>query len=66
VPGALSRVTAVIAEAGANILQVYHDRLAPEQPVHLSRVEFDLEILSHGHAAEIRRLLHEAGIDVVL
>jgi threonine dehydratase len=66
VPGALSRVTAVIAESGANILQVYHDRLAPEQPVHLSRVEFDLEILSHDHAAEIRRLLHEAGIDVVL
>jgi threonine dehydratase len=64
-PGSLSRVTALIAESGANILQVYHDRMAPEQPVHLSRVEFDLEVRGSDHARELRSALTEAGITLL-
>mgnify|MGYP001765625444 CR=1 FL=1 len=40
-------------------------RMAPEQPVHLSRVEFDLEVEGREHGAEIIRSLQEAGIQVV-
>ncbi len=64
-PGSLFRITEIIARHRANILQVYHDRMAPEQPVHLSRVEFDLEVEGREHGGEIIRALQEAGIQVV-
>lgn len=65
VPGALSKITGIIAECGANILQVYHDRLAPEQPVYVSRVEFDLEIQGQDQAETIFRTLEDRGIQVM-
>ncbi len=64
-PGSLARVTGLIAGLGANIFQVYHDRLSPEQPVHLTRVELDLEIQGHDHAQGILGALAEAGIEVM-
>jgi threonine dehydratase len=64
-PGSLAQVTALIAELGANILQVYHDRLAPEEPVQLSRVDFDLEIKGRDHAETVLQALKDRGIQVV-
>jgi threonine dehydratase len=64
-PGSLARVTQIIAGTGANILQVFHDRLSPDQPLHLSRVEFDLETQGREHVAEIRRLLQAAGVEMM-
>jgi threonine dehydratase len=64
-PGSLSKVTGLIAGLGANIFQVHHDRLAPEQPVHLTRVELDLEIEGHDHARRILDAVAEAGIEVM-
>lgn len=62
VPGSLAKVTQMVAETGANILQVFHDRLSPEQPLHLSRVEFDLETRGPDHIQEIRRVLTEGKV----
>lgn len=64
-PGSLAGVTQIIARTGANILQVFHDRLAPDQPLHLSRVEFDLETQGQEHVVELRRLMEEAGVEVL-
>jgi threonine dehydratase len=64
-PGALSKITGIIAQCGANILQVYHDRLAPEHPVHVSRVEFDLETQGHDHAANVLQTLRDRGVQVI-
>jgi threonine dehydratase len=64
-PGSLHRITGVIAKHGANIVQVYHDRLAPEHPVHLSKVDFDLEIRSPEDAALIMHELKGMGIQII-
>jgi threonine dehydratase len=64
-PGSLARVTAIIARSGANILQVRHDRLAPDQPVHISRVEFDLEIRDADHRGELLHSLKEEGVHLL-
>jgi threonine dehydratase len=63
-PGSLFGVVEIIARHRANILQVYHERMAPEQPVHLSRVQFDLEVEGREHGGEILHALREAGIEV--
>lgn len=65
VPGSLAKVTQMVAKTGANILQVFHDRLSPEQPIHLSRVEFDLETQGPEHIQEIRRLLTEEKVTIL-
>jgi threonine dehydratase len=64
-PGSLQRVTALIADHGANILQVHHERLAPEYPVDVSKVEFDLEIHGHSQAEEIVADLDKSGVQVL-
>lgn len=65
VPGSLAGVTQIIAETGANILQVFHDRLSPEQPLHLSRVEFDLETQGPDHKDVLKSRLVKQGIQVL-
>jgi threonine dehydratase len=65
VPGSLARVTQTVAKTGANILQVFHDRLSPEQPLHLSRVEFDLETRGPEHIQEIEKLLRQEGVEIL-
>lgn len=65
VPGALAEVTAIIARTQANILQVFHDRLAPGHPLHLSEVEFDLEVEGPDHIQKLRQLLEEKGVKVL-
>ena len=51
-PGSLGRLTGLIGEQGANILHLFHDRLARELPLDYTRVEINLEIRGpeHGEA----------------
>lgn len=42
-PGTLNRLTEVIAEQGANIIQAIHDRDSPATGIHETMVEFTLE-----------------------
>jgi threonine dehydratase len=44
VPGEMARISGVLASAGANILQVDHDRTRGELPIGVSRITFELEV----------------------
>jgi threonine dehydratase len=60
-PGQLARVSQVISEAGANVVEVLHTRHG--QNLQISEVALDLSIEARGpeHAEEVVRHLHEAG-----
>ena len=60
-PGALSRITGVIAEANANIEEVHHQRAFTNLPVQSAEVEFVLKTRNAAHVADIVRKLGEAG-----
>lgn len=60
-PGALARITGVIAEAHANIEEVHHQRAFTNLPVQTAEVEFVLKTRNTDHAHEIARRLGEAG-----
>ena len=60
-PGALSRITGVIAEANANIKEVHRQHAFTNLPVQSADVEFVLKTRNAEHAADIVRKLGEAG-----
>ena len=60
-PGALSRITGIIAEANANIEEVHHQRAFTNLPVQSADVEFVLKTRNAAHVADIVRKLGEAG-----
>ncbi|MCB0363845.1 MAG: threonine ammonia-lyase [Bdellovibrionaceae bacterium] len=64
-PGTMHRLTAVIAEKRANILEVYHDRLGMGLDISETSIEFLLETRSKEHVEEIKKALAEAGSRVV-
>ena len=63
-PGSLGRLTALIGEQGANILHLFHDRLARELPLDYTRVEMNLEIRGPEHGDAVLRALRAAGYQV--
>jgi len=63
-PGSLGRLTALLGEQGANILHLFHDRLARELPLDYTRVELNLETRGPDHAAAVLKALREAGYQV--
>ena len=63
-PGALARLTAVIAEARANVLQIHHDRAFSPARVGESQVELTLETSGRDQIDAIKRHLTAAGYTV--
>jgi len=63
-PGALARLTAVIAEARANVLQIHHDRAFSPARVGESQVELTLETSGRDQIDAIKRHLTDAGYTV--
>jgi threonine dehydratase len=63
-PGALARLTAVVAEARANVLGIEHDRAFSRAPVGDSEVELTLETSGREQIEAIKRHLAEAGYAV--
>ncbi len=61
-PGELAWVAQAVAEAGANILDVNHNRDAPGVPVGVAILEFLLEVHGEDHFKEIVRALGEQGL----
>lgn len=61
VPGSLSRLTQVIAEHKANVLEVHHDRIRHGLNLKETRIEFVLETTSHDHIKQIIAALEKAG-----
>jgi threonine dehydratase len=63
-PGSLGRLTALLGREGANILHLFHDRLARELPLDYTRVELNLETRDPEHAEAVLKTLREAGYQV--
>lgn len=63
-PGALGRLAGLLGEQGANILHLFHDRLAPELPLDYTRVELNLETRDKKHGEAVLQALKDAGYQV--
>jgi threonine dehydratase len=63
-PGSLGRLTSLLGQVGANILHLFHDRLARELPLDYTRVELNLETRGPEHGAAVLAALKEAGYEV--
>ena len=61
IPGSLSRLTQILAENRANILEVHHDRVKHGLSLKETRIDFVIETTSHAHIEIIRQCLIKAG-----
>ncbi|WP_088279682.1 threonine ammonia-lyase [Ideonella sp. A 288] len=62
-PGVLTRITAVVAQAGANIDEVHHQRAFSALPVQNVEVELVLQTRNLAHVREVVAQLNLAGFD---
>jgi threonine dehydratase len=60
-PGALAQVTSQLAQLGANIEEVHHQRTFTQLPLQTAEVEFVVQTRSHEHVREIVAALAAAG-----
>ncbi len=65
-PGALARVTHLLGEAGANIVEVYHQRLFHNVPVKMAEVDVVLETRDQAHVQALIARMREAGFPTEL
>ena len=63
-PGNLARASALIGEAGGNIVEVEHQRAFSPLSVKSSEVNFIIETRNAAHATELVTALRAAGFDV--
>ena len=61
-PGSLARLTAILAEAGASVKEVAHDRYFAPKDVALVSITCVLETRGFDHIDEIRKALDAAGV----
>ena len=66
VPGSLSRLTQILAEHRANILEVHHDRLRHGLSLKETRIDFVIETMSHEHIQKIINALKLSGALVTI
>lgn len=64
-PGALSGVCKVIADRGANVLQVVHERISSSTNINSCIIHIELETRNNEHIAEIKKSLTEAGYPIL-
>ena len=62
-PGALSQMTQLVADAGANITQVHHQRAFTSLPAQDVEVDLVLQTRGHQHVEEILQMLRKAGFE---
>jgi len=63
-PGSLSRLTAVVGDAGGNIVEVQHQRLFAAGPIRTTEVELAVETMDREHAATLVQALDDNGYRV--
>ncbi len=66
VPGSLARITATVAEAGANIEEVHHQRAFTTLSAQNAEVELVVQTRGHAHVQEVLGVLRAAGFDAQL
>jgi len=64
-PGGMARLTQVIANAGASVLEINHDRAFSGPEVFSTTVEVTVETADQDHIDALNKQLHEAGFGVV-
>ena len=64
-PGNLNRITNVMAENRANILEVYHDRVSPELGLRETRIDLLVETASDEHIEAIQASLKTQGFKIL-
>ena len=62
-PGVLARITAVVAEAGANIDEVHHQRAFSSLSAQSVEVELVLQTRNPGHVVEVVARLKDSGFE---
>jgi len=65
-PGALSSMTRLLGEAGANIVEVYHQRLFHNVPVKMAEVDVVLETRDQAHVQALMTRMKDAGFPTTL
>ncbi|MEO7556162.1 MAG: threonine ammonia-lyase, partial [Acidimicrobiales bacterium] len=63
-PGALARLTAVVAEAGANIVEVQHQRLFSAGPIRHTDIELAVETMDRAHSESVLAALRANDLEV--
>ncbi len=66
VPGSLARITATVADAGANIEEVHHQRAFTTLSAQNAEVELVVQTRGHAHVQEVLEVLRLAGFDAQL
>ena len=66
VPGSLARITALVAECGANVDEVHHQRAFTLLAAQNVEIEMVLQTRGHEHVAELIERLRGAGLEVRL
>jgi threonine dehydratase len=65
-PGALAKLATVLGQAGANIVELVHDRLLLEVSARSAEVEIVIETFDHDHLERVLAALAEAGIPATM
>jgi threonine dehydratase len=61
VPGALAKVTAMLGDANANIVDINHQRAFTQLSLRLAQVQFVLQTLGEDHVSQIMEALSQEG-----
>jgi len=64
VPGSLADLLRIIADTGGNILQIRHTEGEGNLPVHVAKLELQVETRGHDHIKEISRRIAERGYQI--
>jgi threonine dehydratase len=64
IPGSLSRLTQILADNRANILEVHHDRIGTDLGMKQTKIDFVIETISHEHIEAIRLAIQKTGAKV--
>jgi threonine dehydratase len=64
VPGALGRVSTVVGEAGANIVEIHHQRMFVDVSARAAELEIVIETLDHDHVGRVAAALEAEGYSV--
>ena len=63
-PGQISRVTALIAQSGANVVSIHHDRVDEHIGVDTCYLDIVLETRDQAQIDQIRRTLQKNGYTI--
>lgn len=66
IPGVLARITAMVADTGANIEEVHHQRAFTMLAAQNVEIELVLQTRGKAHIEEVLQHLHDGGMEAVL